>query len=278
MKKICLKILFTIIFCLFSCTDAKAVQFDLLVLPTDIFHVCENYFCFPEASEIAADYIIQDLNSYKRINAIELPQVRNQLSENTRLKNITENLLNQYKNSEKIDFQALSELAKEFNVKSVILVSSYTTTDKSQLKRQLWETLEVGTAFRISYPINLITSTVLTDNVNNVVMWSSKFSKNITNSEGYFYAGNQNQAISQLEKIKLYFKDFVAPNVSQNVYLRFFPKDVRTFAIKKNQSDDDTPKFVPNALEHLIKPQMIKELDEGSENTIESNDDFIFAF
>jgi molybdopterin/thiamine biosynthesis adenylyltransferase len=61
MKKFGVKIIFTIIFTLFSISKVNAVQFDVLVLPTDIFNVCDNYFCFPEPSEIAAKYVIEDL-------------------------------------------------------------------------------------------------------------------------------------------------------------------------------------------------------------------------
>ena len=44
MKKFGIKIIFTIILMLFSVTRVNAIQFDVLVLPTDIFNVCDNYF------------------------------------------------------------------------------------------------------------------------------------------------------------------------------------------------------------------------------------------
>ena len=69
MKKIVFKILFTISILLTATGVANAVQFDVMVLPTDIFNICDNYFCFPEPSEIASEYIIQELNSYKNISA-----------------------------------------------------------------------------------------------------------------------------------------------------------------------------------------------------------------
>ena len=57
MKKFGIKIIFTIFLMLFSVTRVNAIQFDVLVLPTDIFNVCDNYFCFPEPSEIATNYV-----------------------------------------------------------------------------------------------------------------------------------------------------------------------------------------------------------------------------
>lgn len=121
------------------------------------------------------------------------------------------------------------------------------------------------------------TTAVLTDTVNNIVMWSNKYNKQLTNSNGFFSASNQAQAASHLEKIKQYSKSNVAQNISQNINMRFFPKDVRTFNIKNKQSDV-TPQFTPNALENLITPQMTKELQDGQANTINTSDDFIFEF
>lgn len=278
MNKSCLKLIFTIITIVCSVCSAQAVQFDVLALPTELFSVCDNYFCYPEASEIATTYVIQDLDNYGTINIKRLSEVRSTLEFKPELKAATIGMLNEYKNNDKVDFDTLKMLSKEFGVKSIILISTYTTTDKTPVKRNLWEILEIASAFKTSYPYNLVTNVVLTDNVNNVVMWSSKYNKQLSDSNGYFYAKNQTQAASQLEKIKQYYKENVSKNISQNIYIRFFPQDVRTFKIKKNETEEsEGPKFVPNALEHLIKPQMIKELDEGTSNTLDPTEDMMFT-
>lgn len=276
MKKITLKLLFTIFTFLFLPLQCQAVQFNVLVLPTDIFRVCDNYFCFPESSEIVAQDVIQNLNSYKNISAIDLAEVRAKFSQNSQLKSTAQSMLNNFEKTDKIDFQSLDQLSNAFGVKSVAIISSYATTDKSQNRRDLWEMLEISNAFKIAYPITLTTNVVLTDTVNNIVMWSSKYNKKVTNSDDYFIAKNQAQASSQLEKIKLYSKSNISQNISQNFHLRFFPKEVRTFTPSKSNAEQQEQKqFVPNALEHLINPNMIKELDDGNLNT---SDDFIFTF
>lgn len=276
MKKITLKLLFTIFTFLFLPLQSQAVQFNVLVLPTDIFRVCDNYFCFPEPSEIVAQDVIQNLNSYKNISAIDLAEVRAKFSQNSQLKSTAQSMLNNFEKTDKIDFQSLDQLSNAFGVKSVAIISSYATTDKSPNRRDLWEMLEISNAFKIAYPITLTTNVVLTDTVNNIVMWSSKYNKKVTNSDDYFIAKNQAQASSQLEKIKLYSKSNISQNISQNFHLRFFPKEVRTFTPSKSNAEQQEQKqFVPNALEHLINPNMIKELDDGNLNT---SDDFIFTF
>ncbi|MBQ8668654.1 hypothetical protein IJ472_02660 [bacterium] len=274
MKKLAIKTIFTIFLLLFCTTHAKAVEFNILVLPTDIFNVCDNYFCFPEPSEVAANYVIQDLNNYKSINVINLAEARQKLSSKPELKQLTQDMLKTFEQTEKIDFQVLRELSEEFQVKSVIIISSYAITDRAAIRRDLWEVLEISSAFKITYPFNLTTTAVLTDTVNSVVMWSNKYNKTVSDSNGYFLALNHAQAASHLEKIKQYYRNNVSKNISQNVHLRFFPKDVKTFTIKSNEPAEQ-PKFMPNALEHLIKPQMIQEIESGNKNT---NEDLIFEF
>jgi len=278
MKKIALKLFFTILVIIISSVKVHAVEFDVVVLPTNIFSVCDNYFCFPEVSEVIADDVIQNLNSYKNINARELAEVRARLSQNPQLKTLTENMLKEFEQTEKLDFETLQAIAREFGVKSVAIVSCYAITDRAAVRRDLWEVLEVSSAFKITYPFNLTTTAVLTDTVNGIVMWSSKYNKTVSDSNGYFLALNQTQAASHFEKIKQYSKNNVAQNISQNIHLRFFPKDVRTFEVNKSTESPEEKKFVPNALDHLIKPQMIKELEEGSSNSLNPADDFIFEF
>ena len=65
----------------------------------------------------------------------------------------------------------------------------------------------------------------------------------------------------------------------QNVYMRFFPKDVRTFVPKQKQTENkEQPKFMPNALEHLSDPHIRKELDTDSDKKFRDFDldDFVF--
>lgn len=276
-KKI-IKLFFIFIFLVFSALKVHAVQFDLLVLPTDIMTVCDNYFCFPEASNIVAEDVISNLKEYKNINVKTLYEVRHKLNSNYQLKDKTLKALNEYNQKDKINFSSLNDLAKEFNVKSILVIDTYTINDKTQLRRNLWDTLEIATAFKITYPFELKTSAVLLDCVNSLVMWSGKYNKNVSDSFGYYSANNQTQALSQLEKIKQYSYEIISKNISQNVYMRFFPKDVRTFNIPKNKSEDAPTRFVPNALEHLSDPHIRKELDNDTNKKFRDFDldDFVF--
>ena len=122
MKKIVFKILFTISILLTTTGIANAVQFDVMVLPTDIFNICDNYFCFPEPSEIAANYVSQNLENYRTINVVDLSTVRDKLSNDPQLKDETQKLLTDFEQTEKIDFYTLKDLSQKFGVKSIIII------------------------------------------------------------------------------------------------------------------------------------------------------------
>lgn len=275
MRKLIPFIFFTILF--ISGLKTPAVEFDLLVLPTNLFSVCQNYFCFPEASEIVAQDTILYLNNYQHIHAKSLNDVRARLSQNPQLKTQTEAMLTHYKINDRIDFSAIKALSNEFGVKSVAIISSYSVSDKADIRRDLWDVMELSSAFKFTYPFDLKVNTVLIDSVNNLVMWSNKYSKNLSDSKGMFAVSNQAQAISQLEKIKEYSKENISKNISQNIHLRFFPRDVRTFDLVKQEFKNNSNTYTPNALEKLSEPRLRKELDERERHFDYRTED-IFSF
>lgn len=283
MKKIFFSFIFILTALFMPISKAHAYQFDLLVLPTNIFSVCDNYFCFPEASNIFADDIIKNLSVQQNINVKTLAQARDIFNQNPELKRKAQSVLNQYAANEKIDFLNLKDISDAFGVKSVLLITSYVTNDKVNSRRNIWDILEITSAFKTSYPFELKTSAVLTDSVNNIVMWSGKYNRTLSDSNDNFLALTQTQAMSQLEKIKQYSKDSISQTISQNVYMRFFPKEVRTFEIssKASKAEEENPKkFIPNALEQLSNPRMQKEFEQNHLNNDfkYTLDDFSFEF
>ena len=278
MNKMFFKLILTFVLLCFTGLGVHAVQFDLLVLPTDIFSVCDNYFCFPEVSNIVAEDVVSNLKSYKNINVDTLSQIRQKLNSDSQLKQKAIKVTDTFSKNDKIDFTNVNDIAKSFGVKSVLLIDTYSINDKTDIRRNLWDTLEITTAFKITYPFQLKTNAVLIDCVNSLVMWSGKYTKNVSDTYGYFSAQNQTQALSHLEKIKQYSYGIISKNISQNVYMRFFPKDVRTFSVKKEKSDNAAPKYVPNALEHLSDPHIRKELDYDKNQKFRDFDldDFVF--
>ena len=207
-----------LVICSLLISSVQAVTFDVLVLPTDLVNSKENYYGFEEVSEIIAEDIINDFNSSNgKIQSPELYEVRNKMTQDAALKTLITNTLKKY-DRDSVDYKALKEIGKNFSCKSVLLVSSSVITNKNSLKRGLWEVLEVSTAFNLEYPYRLDTSMVLIDTVNDIVMWSNRYSTKIGTN-------------------------IAAKSASQNIILRFYPKTLRTINKEFDNSDGGALKF-----------------------------------
>lgn len=207
---------------------ANAASFDVLVLPSDLLETKENSYGFEEPSIIFANDIIKNFNSTNgKVKSPNLYDVKNQLSQNTQLKQISQTALKTFKASNKIDYKTYKTLGNEFSCKSVLLITASVTTNKNSLKRGIWEVLEISSGFDISYPYRLETAVVLLDTVNDIVMWSNSYSTKLGDNSNCFSAKSLIQAKEEYEKIKLYSKNVLALSASQNMMLRFFPKTIR---------------------------------------------------
>ena len=100
--KLLIKILLVMILII---SPAKAVSFDVLVLPTDLLSTKENYYNFNEMSEIISNDIIKNFNSSNgKIKSPNLYEVRQKLNQNSEQKTLTQNVLNKFKTSQNIDY------------------------------------------------------------------------------------------------------------------------------------------------------------------------------
>lgn len=223
----------------------SAEPFKVLVLPVDLFSVCDNYYCFPEVSEIIAEDVINNFNKRGKIISPNLYDVRKKFAEDPALKASAVNTLNRYKNRNSVDFTATKAVAKAFDAKSVLLINSLVTQQNS--KRNVWEVMEVSSAFEAYNSYTMETNVVLTDNVNDVVMWSGKYKKILGDNETRFWAVTSSQAASQLEKMKFYSRDIISKDIAQNITLRFYPKVTKPVVPKSVEKTEQTD-FRPNPL------------------------------
>lgn len=193
------------------------------MLPADLMQTKENYYTFDEPSEIVANDIIKEFNkSNGKFKTYDLYDIKAKFNNNTLLKNA----LAKYKNNT-IDYEAFKTIGKDFGCNYILLTNSSAMTNKNSLRRNLWEVLEVATAFDISYPFRLETSVVLLDSANELVMWSNNYSAKLGTNSNDFTAKNFAHANAEYEKIKLYSQTVIAPSTVQNIALRFYPKSIR---------------------------------------------------
>ena len=244
-----------VLLCLILGNCVSAEPFKVVVLPVDLFDICDNYYCFENVSQIFAQDIIDDFNRGGKISSPDLYDVRKKLFANPSAKTV----LNKYKNSNSVDFALLKQISKDFGANSVLLISS------SVNKRNMWEILEISSAFELYNPYYLQTDAVLTDNVNDVIMWSGKYTKLLSDNESRFWAKSSAQANSVYEKLKNYSQEIISKNISQNVTLRFYPKVLKPIDVKtKTQSTD----FRPNPLKPVEIPEEFDGPDEIESETI----------
>ncbi len=233
MKKI-FRVLISLFFVVFTLLPAGALTFNVVVLPVDLNRVCENYYCYPEISEIVAQDLIKYFNSGVKVHAPSLFEVRKALAQNASLKSSTNNALGKFGRTEVIDFPAMKTIARQFSANSVLLVSNNVVIENSGVKRNVWEVLELSSAMNIAYPYTMETNAVLIDTVNDLVMWSGNYSKKISDNEDNFNAVKSSETFAKLSYFRAYSEDILAKTIAQNVILRFFPKTVSPIVDKKN--------------------------------------------
>ena len=221
--KVLFRIFITLLFCLQS--PAYSVTFNVLTLPADLYNRHENYFGFTEPSEVFANDIITDLNSTKgRIISPDLYATREKLDKNESLQKNIQTALRKFHYTNYIDYQTYKKAGNLFGANSVLLIRSYVTSADNDLKRSIWDILDITSYFNVPHDFYLNTNLVLLDTVNNIPMWQNTYVKKISNNEGYFIANNYAQARTQYEKLRRYSKNIISADATQNIMLRFFPK------------------------------------------------------
>lgn len=232
MKKI-IGIIFLLFLGLVIKVPAEALTFNVVVLPSDLNKVCENYYCYPEVSEIISDDVIKYFNSGAKVHSPTLFDVRKTFAQNQSLKNSADAALRKFGQNEVIDFPAMKAISRQFSANSVLLISNSVIVENSGIKRNVWEILEISSALNISYPYVMETNAVLIDTVNDLVMWSGSYTKKISDNNDNFIAQKSSQSYAKLSYLRAYSNDILSKTIAQNVILRFFPKTVQP-VINKN--------------------------------------------
>lgn len=222
---------FSILFALFS-PKVFAAGFEVVVLPVSLVNSGENYYNFSNVDEIFANDVINIFNSSNKVHSPDLYTLNAKLNSNSTLKLSLNSALSQYKTSHKINYSTMKSLTNAMNARSVLIVSAISESFDGRVKKDVWESLNVSSAFDILQDDTLRIDVVLLDNVNDLVMWSGVYNLKLSDKSGRFQAESYSEAVEHLEKIKLFSKNLLARTVSQNVILRFYPKSITPVDVK----------------------------------------------
>ncbi len=265
---------FVLLICLLIAPAVQALTFNVVVVPADLFNVCENYYCYPEVSEIVSEDLIDKLNKSGKFVSPSLYEVRLKLAQNTEVKNKVKNSLDKFNSKGNIDFATMKQLGDLFSAKSVLLISNRVPMENSHLKRSVWEVLELSGALNLSYPFTMETSAVLLDTVNDLVMWSGGYVKNLNPSDGNFSAHSAAESYAKYAYLQSYSEDILSKVIAQNVTLRFFPKTVNPML---NNTQDLKPSG--NFFRYESSTPMLNKKDEKEEEPLEHDyGEMIYGF
>jgi len=228
MRKLVLIVLFSIL----MMPAAFAKKFQVVVLPLKFPGEYSKFFSSPDIDEIVAADIISNFNSSYRIEAPNLDSLKGKINSSTQLKENIASATSKFIKNTEPDYPSLKYIAESFDAKSVLIVYSYVQEVGQSSKRDFYEIMKLASVFELQADYNLITEAVLFDNVNNLVMWSAVY-KTPLNKRGMSHKIENNLAvIEQVNKVKIYSKDILSKNISQNVTLRFYPQSVRPITVK----------------------------------------------
>ena len=276
-----LKLFFVIFGFLVTLPAYSFVNFNVVVLPTDLFKVCENYYCYPELSNIIAQDVINNFNATGRINSPSLYYMRSFLEQNPEVKKQVESVITRYNNDKSMDFAAMKIISKAFKANSLLIISNNVPVNGAYVTRNVWEMLVLSTDFDISYPYEMETNVTLTDTVNDLVMWHDVYKKKISDSNDNFKAPNASDAYAKLEFFRMYSKDILSKIISQNIYLRFFPKTVEPQPMVEDMKPEGAyfrfeENSSPKIRDKFIAPS-IREYDEAGDEIDDSYGEVMFG-
>lgn len=248
--------------------QAYAKKFQVVVLPVNSSAAYSKLFNTSDIDEIVAIDVINNFNSSYKIEAPNLSKVKSQISLSNELKDSVDTVTSKFTKNSEPDYSALKVIADSFNAKSVLIVYSYVQENGKSLKRDFFEIMKLSCAFELQADYNLVTEAVLFDDVNNLVMWSAMY-KTPLNKKGIpLKISNELNAQEQVYNVKLYSKDILSKNISENVTLRFYPKSVNPITVKPTgeKMDSGVLKFdkdIPSLKKLINKKKGIPEYVEA---------------
>ena len=212
---------------LFFAPIVLAEDYKLLILPDNIVtqNAALDSYIYDATAEFFADEISALLNTTDNIKTKTASEIRLELKNNPTAMLAAKDLMNRFKTSYNIDYDAVKKLAKQTGNRYVLLLTSTIDAENYILRRTLWDFLNIPGASVVdpAYKINIYA--VLVDSANNQKLWSDAYYKTISTVENRIITRGPSPQTEQLSRIKDY-SHYVCPQIAQNVQLNILPADV----------------------------------------------------
>jgi len=252
------KLLILAIFLITTVQASQAEEYNVLVLPDTIQFERTNYVIYPDAATMFASDTINEIKKNGAIETVSMTTVRDALRKNPRLTTLTKKAIREFKYNYNIPFVDFKEIARCFSTNKVLIITSQTDAQNYFLRRTLWDFLDIPGATVIDPAYKLSTYAALIDVDKEQVLWQKTYYKMISSRENRIIAQTFAPATEQLEKIKSYSQNKLAPEISLAVRTAILPpvipgqetspivnvSNFKPYVQQDDFSDDIKPKFI----------------------------------
>lgn len=213
------------IFLLFVAQPCFAKEYKVLVLPDTLMNKVNDYFVYPEASELVSTDVIRYLNNVPSFNAPQVSTVKSTVNKYPSLKANAVALMKNFKVNYNIDFEALSRLNMYFKADLALMVTSNIDVQNYFLRRTIWDALNIPGATVVDPAYRVSTQVYLIDIRNKRIMWQHTYQKLISSRESRMVAVDYSPQTEQMERVKTYSERFLAPQITQEMQLVVYNVD-----------------------------------------------------
>lgn len=221
-----LKLFIVLFFALFTVQASRAEEYRVLVLPDNIQFESTNYFVYPDSSIMFASDTINEIKKDGRITTVSMTEVRDTLRKNTALSVLTKKALKEFKYNYNIPFVDFKAIAQHFSTNKILVITSQTDVHNYFLRRSICDYFNIPGTMNVDPAYKISTYVALIDVDKEQVLWQNTYYKMISALSYRMVAQNFAPCTEQLEKLKAYSLDMLAPHIAKMAETSILPPPV----------------------------------------------------
>ncbi|MFH0702461.1 MAG: hypothetical protein V2B14_02845 [bacterium] len=241
MKKVIKFFIISLFFIFSICSVYSIEQIEkIAVFPVNIPQKGAGLNIYPDTLNLISNDIINSLNKTPNLSVLDLNSTEN-LIKSLGLDKDYQKLLQEYKDSYKLNYNSCALIANKIGVNKILFVSGGFDTQKLMLKRNLLYKLDIpgGAPLVPSYKLNI--ALTLIDPQSGIIIWENTYKKNL-NMENFSIPSQYfGENIIPVEKIKnfshkisaevskklvniLKTSEHIESHITGNNFVNFIPK------------------------------------------------------
>lgn len=179
----------------------KSDKRNVVVISDRVYQANQQYFVYPEVSEMIAQEVINELNREGFVYAPTLSSVRERLKKADLVVH-ADKLLRDFHYTYNIDFNALNKIAKKLGADDILLITGGLDTVSDFLKPTWYNFLNIPGENVVKSEYRMYTHFALIDVQNEIVTWQNSYTRHITSPEFALANATFSPDYRQMTKIK----------------------------------------------------------------------------